>query len=470
VSTVLIETETSLPAAGSPPPEPELTTSERLRTAWQLARLRAKEYLQFDASILHRVGATVARWLAAALIRVGQYPRGFNLLTRLHRGAFSPRTTKYVETFVRTAIANRDPRLASLLRDYVEHIPPSPGTANFWEDPRRMLGTLVLVLSPAGNGRKGVLLLTYNHVFPLFARFFDLPRVAERYHLVLEPSWTGYCDLNLLPYTQLPGPVFVEVIEPYDLRFLAAISSNLVPVPVSANWWVDYRRLRPLPEVEKDHDVVMVAGWGNYKRHHRFFAALIHLRRQGHKLQVLLLGYSVGWTKEAILRQAEYYGIRDQLELRECVPYHEVNLHLNRAKAHVLWSRREGFNRAIIETMFAGLPCILRRGFNHGYHYPYINDQTGRIATETSLPRTLLEMTRDHDQYSPREWVMDNMNCHHATARLEEAVAGTLGEPVSDWSGKLAVKINELSSMRYFDELVKHAFESDYQALASFCR
>ena len=30
--------------------------------------------------------------------------------------------------------------------------------------------------------------------------------------------------------------------------------------------------------------------------------------------------------------------------------------------------------------MFAGVPCIVRQGFNYGYRYPYINGQTGCFA------------------------------------------------------------------------------------------
>ena len=100
----------------------------------------------------------------------------------------------------------------------------------------------------------------------------------------------------------------------------------------------------------------------------------------------------------------------------------EVNRHLNRAKVNVLWSRREGFNRAIIEAMFAGVPCILRQGINYGHHYDYINPSTGRFSTEKDLPRNLSEMIESYSSYALRDWVMKNMSCQRGTEILNECI------------------------------------------------
>jgi glycosyltransferase involved in cell wall biosynthesis len=454
-------------AVQSPATAPPLSGRARLQTSWQLAKLRIKEYIQFDARMLHRFTSTAAGWTATALLAVGQYERAFKLLAKFHRGAYSQRLTERTERFIRRAYAARDPRFFAMLDRHVANVQQTPGTANFFADPLRMLGSAMLVLKSPSDGQKGVLALWYNHVMPLFAKFYDLERIAERYHLFLEPSWSGYCDLDFLVYTRLPGPVFVQAIEPHDVDFLNAIATNLRPVPCAANWWVDYRRMVPNPSVEKEFDVAMVAGWGEYKRHHRFFKGLAALRRQGRQLKVLLLGYSVGWSKDVIARHARYYGVSDQITMLEHVPYDEVNSQFNRAKVHVLWSRHEGFNRAIIEAMFAGLPCVLRDGFNYGYHYPYMNSQTGQFATEQALPTTLLEIADHWQDYSPREWVMENMTCQIATESLARTIATTLSDAEENWTGHIAVKINELHSMRYFDESLRGQFQDDYTFLAT---
>jgi glycosyltransferase involved in cell wall biosynthesis len=114
--------------------------------------------------------------------------------------------------------------------------------------------------------------------------------------------------------------------------------------------------------------------------------------------------------------------VQDQLECHEGLSQDEVNHHLNRAKVNIIWSRKEGVNRSIVEGMFAGVPCILRTGFNYGYHYPYINGATGCYSSEEDLPDTLVRMIDTHGTYSSREWVMTHMSCQRAAELLGEGM------------------------------------------------
>src|SRR5439155_6653197 len=107
------------------------------------------------------------------------------------------------------------------------------------------------------EGERGVIVLDYIYAFALFARLFDLDRIGERYHIVLEPSWVGSCNVDLLLYTRHRFPVFIETTEPQEQAFIRRLSSNLIPVNTAGNWWVDHRIIRPLPEVQKDVDVIM---------------------------------------------------------------------------------------------------------------------------------------------------------------------------------------------------------------------
>src|SRR5213078_1833422 len=110
--------------------------------------------------------------------------------------------------------------------------------------------------------------------------------------------------------------------------------------------------------------------WAKFKRHHRFLAALARLRARGERLRAILVGYPLDFPLDHVRRLVRYYGVADQVELYERLPAADVNELFNRARVNVLWSRREGFNRSIIEGMFAGVPAILREGFNYGHRYP----------------------------------------------------------------------------------------------------
>ena len=296
-------------------------------------------------------------------------------------------------------------------------------------------------------------------------KLFDVEQIARRYHIVLEPSWCGFCSLDVMMYTRLPYPVFIESGEPRDTAFLRAIQSNLIPVPVAGNWWVDYRVYRPLPDASKDVDVIVLAAWARYKKHNELFRLLAPLVRGGRVRRIVLIGYPGDLSREDVLREAEGLGIRDALEVHESLEPEQVNFHLNRSRVSVLWSPKEGFNRAIVEGMFANVPCLIRRGHNFGYEYPHVNPLTGRFAGEHDFHSSLLEILDHPERFSPREWVMRQMNCHDATTLINAAIRELSRNSGQPWTRDLVSKTVWLHGMRYWDGSDSSRFEEDYSTL-----
>jgi len=97
-----------------------------------------------------------------------------------------------------------------------------------------------------------------------------------------------------------------------------------------------------------------------------------------HRIKVALVGaLSPGsWTKSRNRR--DITGRRLSVILREGTPV-SVNRLLNKSKVYLLLSKKEGFNKAIIEAMHANIPGFMLEGFNFGYQYPYINSMTGEL-------------------------------------------------------------------------------------------
>ena len=329
----------------------------------------------------------------------------------------------------------------------------------------------MVVKSPA-PGERGVLVLDYTYTFPIVARYFDLKVLSEKYYIVLEPSWIGFCTPEILLYSRLSEPVFVETNEPPDIEFLRRISPNFVHVHIQGNCWVDHRVFRPVDGVAKDIDVSMVSAWADYKRHAGVFRALGKLRSRGVRLRTLLIGYpgDGSLTRDDVHRQARYFGIADQIEVQENLEIQQVTAQLSRSKVHVLWSRREGFNRAIIEAMLTGVPGVLRAGHNYGQHYPYINPRTGQFADERTLPDVLLEMSERYEEYEPRGWVMENMTPQIATERLNDAIKRVALARGEAWSSDIVVRTVQLKRAPYWDPADAVRFESDYAYLRSLLR
>jgi hypothetical protein len=249
-----------------------------------------REHLAHDLGPLRGVAAGSLYAAASAMRAAGQASNAYKLLMRTHSGNFSESIDRRIEVELRDATA-REQRGEStgLWTAYDEVI--EAAVARFRAGPSRLVGSRVLVAKPWRRGERGVLYVDYSYVFASLAGLFDLRAIADRYHLVLEPSWSGVCTPEILLYSRLDRPVFVETIEPRDHRVLAALDTNLRPVPVAANYWVDYRPIEPLPEGRRDIDVIMVAAWTGIKRHWRFFRALGALRRRGQRLRVALIGY-----------------------------------------------------------------------------------------------------------------------------------------------------------------------------------
>jgi len=428
-----------------------------------------REHLAHDLGPLRGVAGRSLYAAASAMRAAGRPSEAYKLLMRTHRGNFSDSLDRRIEVELRDATAREGRGESTGLWSAYDQVIEA-AVATFRAAPTRLVGSRLLVAKPWRPRERGVLYIDYSYVFATLAGLFDLRAIADRYHLVLEPSWSGVCTPEILLYSRLDRPVFVETIEPRDHQMLATLDTNLMSVPVAANYWVDYRSMETLPEKRRDIDVIMVAAWAGIKRHWRFFRTLAVLRRRGHRLRVALVGYRYDRTIDDIRAQANYFGIGDQVELFERLSQREVSALLSRSKVHVLWSRRECANRAIVEAMLADVPVIVRSGLTFGFPYPYINDQTGRFVEERALGDAILEMLEHRDSYSPRQWVLEHMTCQKATAVVEaavRAVAARAGEP---WTAGLVLRTSTLDTQKYWDPADRDRFADDYRFLEACIR
>ncbi|MFZ0927656.1 MAG: glycosyltransferase [Syntrophobacteraceae bacterium] len=361
-------------------------------------------------------------------------------------------------------------QISKMYEHYVSNVRYNSVTSRFRDDPGKMLVSAIMVLKSPTEHERGVIITNYNHYFSVIQKLFDIHGISKKYYVVLEASYSGYCSEDVLCYTLIREPVFVLAPEPRDAIFLNKLNSNLIPVPLGANWWVDYRVFKPIDTGKKEYDIIMVGSWAPLKRHASLFSALKKLRSKNIKLKTCLIGYPMGYTLEDIRSIAKDFGVDDQIEYHEWVTPEEVNYHLNRSKVNVLWSRFEGSNRAIIEGMFAGVPCILRRGITYGHKYDYINAKTGCYADDSDLHHVMLSMVESFDHFRPREWVLENMTCHKAVDILGQTIGEKALGAGEDWNGGLAAKVNSLHGMQYWDVSHYDKFSADYEYLRSKIR
>lgn len=349
-------------------------------------------------------------------------------------------------------------------QNFINGLYPLDNTEKFFKQPEAMLNGIITVLKKPKGEEKGALIINYSYYFPLFLRFFDVEKVAESFNIILEPSWAGFCEENILAYTLVNAPIFLQVYEKRDKYFIEQLNSNLIPLEVGPSWFINHNNFIPPTSGERDIDILMVAAWAKFKRHGAFFKAISTLVKSSPNLQITLVGYPVDMAKEQIIELAALNGIEKNVTIFEWITPQEVSELQKRAKVNVLWSKFEGNNRAIIEGMFCGTPVIMRKGHNYGEQYDFINSFTGYFADERNLKDVYQKIISRKDEMDPNLYVMQNRNCIVGTEIMSNVIKDYEITHHRPWSSNLDIKVNDLHGMTYLNKSAVD-YEESYAAL-----
>lgn len=319
----------------------------------------------------------------------------------------------------------------------------------------------------SGVIEKGVLIITFTETFPYYLRNIACDELLKYFHVVLEPSWAGYCDPNILAWTNFaPTPVFVEATERTDYEFLERLNTNLVPVSFGASDWVDFRIFKPLPGVAKVYDSIYVTNYHHIKRHHVFLKAIRDLKDPSYKA-AMAFGIN-GEDREDIERLIEFYGVRSNLTIFEALPPHELNMLLNKSKVNVLFSLKEGSNRSIFEAMFAGVPGVVLDN-NVGVNKSYINPSTGRLIPESEVVNVLISFRTEWGKFHPAEWALNNISPLVTTGKLNKTIGDIASKRGELWSSPCVAKVNA-PEVEYFYTEDRACMLSSMDVLKAFTR
>jgi len=285
-----------------------------------------------------------------------------------------------------------------------------------------------------------------------------MPALLRRYTLVLEPSWSGYANPELLSFCLFRDhPIVVMSPCREDFHFLERLDSNLVPIAVGASDWVDPRVFRPLAGCEKRYDAVLVSRWALFKRHHLLIRALRRMRDPSFRV-VLVAGNIRGETAGPVIKSMiGAHGLTGQIDVFEDLRPPGVNEIFNQAKVNLLLSRQEGSNRSLFEGFFAGVPGVAFAD-NIGIPKDHFTPKTGRLIDESELADTLLYFRRHWSDFDPRPWALANIAPEVSAAKLYELLkrlAERRGEP---WTRDIVAKCNSSEAVYYPDERAGEGF------------
>ncbi|MDI9245576.1 glycosyltransferase [Marinobacter sp. CHS3-4] len=412
----------------------------KLRTRIAYLRWHLKDYVIFP---LRRYISSALAWFAYGLIRTGAKERGLALLMKSDRVGPSHLSRALVKSSWDDLV---------LFSKCMVLQTANPGVE--WIQKRSLVLKDPLVDEAGQVKDKGVYLVKFTTTFPDVFHHFELKRLQHHFHVVLEPSWAGYCLPEILSWSSLSAPVVVEASEPEDRALLESLETNLVPVSFGSGDWVDPQVFRPLEGVEKEYDVIYVANFNSIKRQYVFLKVLRDLMREGVSLRAALVCGEWGECREEILDLIEEFGLSEELRLFENISQSELNVLLNKSKVNVLLSLKEGSNRSLFEGFFAGTPGIVLAN-NVGVNKEYFNSQTGACISESDLGETLLFFSENWHTFCPREWAEENISPSKTTDKLASAIRKF--DPGfgcnNGASGKISVKVNAPEAEIWSEEL-----------------
>jgi glycosyltransferase involved in cell wall biosynthesis len=302
-------------------------------------------------------------------------------------------------------------------------------------DDRRL--TMGVVLKPwIGPREKGVVLVAFEYCWIRLLRHADLKAFADRYTLIVSPSWSPPHSLIACGFPRAyPGPIFVTLSHESDHNTLPRLAPNYVPLPLYASSWINPARFQPLPPAQRDIDLIMVANFGKFKRHHLLFRALRHMPRS---LRVLLIGQDHhGRTIDTIHHEARCFGVADRFEVGGDVSNASVAADLCRSKVSIVLSRREGACLVVPESLFAGTPVGLLHDAGIGSR-AFINAETGRFLHERNLGVQLTDFIAHAGDYAPRQWAEKNIACERSSAVLNEILKKHALAAGQEWTQDIA--------------------------------
>jgi hypothetical protein len=296
---------------------------------------------------------------------------------------------------------------------------------------------LFVLKHPITGGEKGVLFVMFSETLDRVYTCMDVEKLLRDYTLVFEPSYPGYCHPALLRYTRFSDEMFILSPVPEDFAFVRRLGSNLVPVDLGPCDWVDPRVAEPYLNADKEFDVVMNAMWAGLKRHFVLFRMLAKAKR---RYKVALIGVPWGGRERVdVEREAEYYGVKEQLSFFEAIPYSRVMEITSKSRVSILLSLKEAGNRAIAESIFCDVPVIVLKRLVGGV-VKHVVPETGMITEERDLESAVQKLI--DGALRPREWGMQHISCLQSSARLNDVLRAHALSQRRPWSQDIAVRCN----------------------------
>jgi len=272
---------------------------------------------------------------------------------------------------------------------------------------------------------KGIIVITFTKTLSYFLKNIDITSLENYFYIVLEPSWAGYCDPDIILWDKfIKNPIYIQSSEVYDRASMGLVSNKFIPISIGASDWVDYR-LYSVDDSIKEYDSAYVANTTKIKRVHSYLRALSvikHKKKINYKAALICASW--GGKENEIKKMVKYYDVESICDVYISLSSNDLKKKLSMSKVNVLLSLKEGSNRSLFESMFCNTPvlCLVN---NVGVNKSYINEYTGALIWDKYLVDSLLTMKEQWCRFSPRQWAMENISPEITMKKLCQVIVSS---------------------------------------------
>ena len=290
-----------------------------------------------------------------------------------------------------------------------------------------------------GKLKKGVLLITFTRTISYFLKYPKFQRLNDLFVFVLEPSWAGYADADILAFLYQADHCLVQSTEVNDRAFINSLFPGGYSLTFGASNWVDDRIFIDQEKI-KSIDSIYVANMSPIKRVYRYLEAVkeVVAIKPDFKAKLVCAHWGGGKSEE-IDAFVKDNGLQNNVTLSPPLSQKELMDAISESKCSVLASLKEGSSRILFESMFLNVPVICFSE-NIGVNKEYINEFTGLLINDSMFGAGLLALSKDWRRYAPREWALQHISPLATTQHLSRILQLRFGSIVND---SLFVKVNQ---------------------------
>ncbi len=285
---------------------------------------------------------------------------------------------------------------------------------------KEIIGRSIVLKKPLDHDgmliEKGIMLIKFSETFTLYLLYVNCEELMKRFHIILEPSWTGHAIEQILGWCQYKERVYIQCADKPDFDFIRSLQSNLVPLRMGSGEFVDYRIFQPLT-TEKKYDLVCVANGLVYKRVYAYLRLVKALRRENPAIRAALVCARRGGLLAVIERLIDLMGLKNSLDYFTELTQSELNKIIEQSKVNILMSYREGSNRVLFEAIFSNTPSVILDK-NIGIRKECFTVDSGLVARERFLVKDIYALLENVMNMAPREWALKNISPEMSVDKL----------------------------------------------------